>query len=222
MQSTLPVETRRATCEVARVTANDEPGDADLVARCREGDPAAWSILVRRYSDYVHAIAVRSYRLDATDAEDVFQEVFTRTYERLDALRDDEAIRAWIGQLARRLCVDRLRASARTTPVAELPEAAAESVDLDLALTVREALRRLPAPACEVLERFFVRDESYRTIAEALGIPAGTVASRISRALTALRAAIDTNLEATEETEPPGRLVSSPPGSGTSPREGTA
>jgi hypothetical protein len=50
---------------------------------------------------------------------------------------------------------------------------------------------RLPPAAREVLDRFFARDESYRTIAEALDIPQGTVASRISRALAALRAEMD-------------------------------
>ena len=97
----------------------DELDDAHLVAACRRGDPAAWSALVRRYGAYVHAIAVRGYRLDEADAEDVFQEVFARTYDQLDALRDDGAVRPWLGQLTRRLCIDRLRAAARTTPVAE-------------------------------------------------------------------------------------------------------
>jgi len=87
--------------------------DADLVARCRTGDPAAWSALVERFSRYVFAISVQAFRLRESDAEDVFQEVFARTYEHLDKLRDDAAIRPWLGQLTRRLCVDRLRALAR-------------------------------------------------------------------------------------------------------------
>jgi RNA polymerase sigma-70 factor, ECF subfamily len=169
------------------VQPREEQEDAQLLSGCREGDPAAWSALVRRYAAYVHAIAVRGYRLADHDAEDVFQEVFARTYDHLDRLRDDDALRAWLGQLTRRLCVDRLRAAARTTPVADLGETAAEERDLDLALSVRDAMLRLPPAAREVLDRFFARDESYRTIAEALDIPQGTVASRISRALAALR-----------------------------------
>ena len=46
---------------------------------------------------------------------------------------DDAAIRAWIGQLTRRLCVDRLRTSGRTAPLSEVGEAAAEEPDLDRA-----------------------------------------------------------------------------------------
>ena len=55
------------------------------------------------------AIATQGFRLREHDAEDVFQEVFARVYERLDSLRSDDAIQPWIAQLTRRVCVDRLR-----------------------------------------------------------------------------------------------------------------
>src|SRR5919201_5848992 len=93
--------------------------DADLVARCRRGDQEAWNELVNRFSRYVYAITSRVYRLSPHDAEDVFQEVFARTFERLDELRDDAAVRPWIGTLTRRLCVDRLREGAREEPSEE-------------------------------------------------------------------------------------------------------
>src|SRR4051794_23576424 len=92
---------------------------ADLVARCRGGDQDAWSALVERFSRYVYAIAVQGFRLREHDAEDVFQEVFARVYERLDTLRNDEAIQPWIGQLTRRVCVDKLRAGSREEPADE-------------------------------------------------------------------------------------------------------
>jgi DNA-directed RNA polymerase specialized sigma24 family protein len=59
---------------------------------------------------------------------------------------------------------------------------------LDEALVVREALGRLSGDCRDILDRFFARDESYRTIGDALGIPGGTIASRISRCLQHLRA----------------------------------
>jgi RNA polymerase sigma factor (sigma-70 family) len=164
--------------------------DAALVARCRDGDDGAWRELVERFSRYVYAIAVQAFRLPAQDAEDVFQEVFARVYERLDSLRDDEAVRPWIAQLTRRLCVDRLRAGAREQPAEEeLNEAAAEDVlvSLEDAFDVHEALASLPENCQEILDRFFARDESYRTIGDALSLPAGTIASRISRCLDKLR-----------------------------------
>src|SRR5919202_6000726 len=90
--------------------------DGALVARCRAGDAAAWNELVERFSRYVYAIAVQAFRLPQHDAEDVFQEVFARVYQHLDRLRSDEAIRPWIGQLTRRLCIDRLREGSREQP----------------------------------------------------------------------------------------------------------
>jgi RNA polymerase sigma factor (sigma-70 family) len=167
--------------------------DADVVARCRQGDAEAWNELVNRFSRYVYAITTRVYRLESHDAEDVFQDVFARTYERLDELRDDAAVRPWIATLTRRLCVDRLRNSAREEPV-EDPEA---SVDedafalLDNALTVRAELEALPEHCGEILDRFFARDESYKTIGDALSLPPGTIASRISRCLTKLRRSLE-------------------------------
>jgi RNA polymerase sigma factor (sigma-70 family) len=166
--------------------------DAELVARCRAGDEAAWAELVERFSRYVYAIAVQGYRLSESDAEDVFQEVFARTYERLDALRDDSAVRPWLAQLTRNLCVDKLRDKARVEPTEDIEGGADETLaELDLALTVREALTAVGEPCADLLDRFFCQDESYKTISETLEIPSGTIASRISRCLVKLRGQIE-------------------------------
>src|SRR6478736_3244158 len=148
-----------------RMTALSTVTDAGLVARCRAGDDDAWEELVRRFSRYVLAIAQQAYRLSPADAEDVFQDVFARTYERLGDLRNDEAVRPWIAQLTRRLCIDRIRAGAR------------ESADPEA----------LEAGVGDSLDQFFRRDESYAVIGTALGLPSGTIASRISRCLGKLR-----------------------------------
>jgi RNA polymerase sigma factor (sigma-70 family) len=169
--------------------------DAALVARCRSGDGEAWNQLVERFSRYVYAIAVQGFRLSQQDAEDIFQEVFARVFERLDSLREDEAVRPWIAQLTRRLCIDRLRAKAHESDadLDELPEAPADDVleTIEEAFDVHEALAELPENCRQILDRFFARDESYRTIGDALGLPAGTIASRISRCLDKLRATFE-------------------------------
>jgi RNA polymerase sigma factor (sigma-70 family) len=170
--------------------------DAELVAQCRKGDQAAWEELVERFSRYVYAISVQAFRLREHDAEDVFQEVFARVYEHLDRLRSDEAIRPWIAQLTRRLCIDRLRESSRESPGEEEAIVDEGAVDetlarLDEAMTVRDALEELGDPCREILDRFFVRDESYHTIGEEMQIPAGTIASRISRCLSKLRSSLE-------------------------------
>jgi RNA polymerase sigma factor (sigma-70 family) len=81
--------------------------DADLVRRCLDGEDGAWDELVLRYSRYVYAIIHQGYRLRGPDAEDAFQEVFLRVYDRLGSLRDPKALRPWIAQLTRRVCLDR-------------------------------------------------------------------------------------------------------------------
>ena len=142
-----------------------EQTDAQLVSRCRAGDPEAWNEFVERFSRYVYAICGRGFRLAQHDAEDVFQEVFARAFERLSELRSDDAVRPWLAMLTRRLSIDRLRLSA--------------------------ALDKVGEPCREILDSFFCRDESYRTIGDRLDIPAGTIASRISRCLEKVRAEFD-------------------------------
>jgi RNA polymerase sigma factor (sigma-70 family) len=168
-----------------------ELSDAQLVARCRGGDDDAWRELVERFSRYVYAIAVQGFRLPEHEAEDVFQEVFARAYERLESLREDEAIRPWLAQLTRRICIDRLRAGTREAraDTDEVPDVADEDVlaQLEEAFDVHDALAALPEYCREILDRFFAKDESYRAIGEALQLPAGTIASRISRCLVRLR-----------------------------------
>jgi RNA polymerase sigma factor (sigma-70 family) len=165
--------------------------DRELVARCRAGDQQAWADLVERFSRYVYAISTQAFRLPDADAEDVFQEVFARAFQHLDGLRDDAAVRPWLGQLTRRLCIDRLRASGRERPASDEelePPGVDETLSLlEEALTVHEALAETPEHCREVLDRFFARDESYRTIGDALDLPPGTIASRISRCLARLR-----------------------------------
>ena len=180
-----------------------EWSDAELVASCRNGDSRAWNELVERFSRYVFAIATQAFRLAPHDADDVFQEVFTRVYERLPSLRSDDAIRPWIGQLTRNCCLDLLRASGRVVLVSDPDEQAADETiaSLDEALTVRDGLAGLGPECQDVLDRFFCRDESYRTIGEELGIPSGTIASRISRCLGQLRSKLE------------GRNTAAPPSS---------
>jgi RNA polymerase sigma-70 factor (ECF subfamily) len=167
--------------------------DTQLVQRCREGDPEAWNLLVERFSRYVYAICVQGFHLREQDAEDVFQEVFTRVYSRLDTLRDDAAVRPWIAQLTRRLCLDTIAAGSREQPAEEVLSPALERTleEIEEAFDVRDAVAELPAACQEVLDRFFARDESYRTISAELDLPAGTIASRISRCLQQLRGRLE-------------------------------
>jgi RNA polymerase sigma-70 factor (ECF subfamily) len=167
--------------------------DAELVRLCRADDPDGWNELVERFSRYVYAIAVRGFRLGDDEAEDVFQDVFTRVYTRLDTLRDDSAVRPWIAQLTRRRCLDALAGRGREVVVEEDALTDQETTDLgevEEAFAVREALAGLSDTCQDILDRFFARDQSYKTIGDELEIPPGTIASRIARCLGRLKDAL--------------------------------
>jgi len=174
--------------------------DAELVERCRTGDSEAWNELIERYSRYVYAICVRGFRLSEEDAEDVFQDVFARVFTRLDTLRDDSALRPWIAQLTRRRCLDAISGSGREQPTADVTddEGSADMTEIDEAFAVREAVAGLSDACQDILDRFFARDQSYRTISDELDIPAGTIASRIARCLRKLRDELEGRNDASE------------------------
>jgi len=168
--------------------------DAALAARCRAGDDEAWVELVRRFGRYVHGIAIGVFRLEQAAAEDVFQETMARVYTSLGTLRDDAALRAFIGTLTRRLCLDQLRVTRRlavTDGDVEPPGSEEAMSRLDEAMCIRAALDEVAPPCREILERFFCRGQSYAEIAAAMELPMGTVASRISRGLVRLREAYE-------------------------------
>jgi RNA polymerase sigma-70 factor (ECF subfamily) len=170
--------------------------DGELVARCRAGDQGAWRTLIERHASLVHGILRGGFRLESHDAEDAFQEVFARLYVSMNTIRDGAAVRGWIAQVTRNVALDWLRRRTREASAGDtLEEQAIDERNfeeplraVDDALTVRAALERLPEHQREILDRFFARDQSYQTIAAELGIAPGTIASRISRALAALRA----------------------------------
>ena len=164
--SQIPLVGLRSSCWQIELT------DAQLVARCREGDDECWRQLVERYSRYVYAISVQAFRLPEADADDVFQEVFARAYEHLDKLRDDFGAAAGLAQLTRRLCIDTLRGSREQAGGDDfVPDGIDYMIEqLDEALAVHDAMRTLPDHCAEILDRFFTRDESYRTDRSGVGI----------------------------------------------------
>src|SRR6185503_17905234 len=97
--------------------------------------------------------------------------------------------------LTRRLCIDRLRIGGRegAIDVDELEPAVLDETlaNIDEALTVRACLDAVGDPCRENLDRFSCRDESYKAIGEALDMPAGTIASRISRCLAKVRVELE-------------------------------
>jgi RNA polymerase sigma-70 factor, ECF subfamily len=167
--------------------------DGQIVAACRAGDQDAWRALIERFDRYVLGIIRHGYRVPAQDAEDVFQEIFTKAYRRLDDLRNDDAIGPWLAGIARHTCLSRLRTRV-DEPVETLEEPVDDGVGMELldrAMDVDAALQQLPETCRDILDRFFRLDQPYSQIAQELGLPAGTVASRISRCLSRLRVQLE-------------------------------
>ncbi len=177
--------------------------DARLVARCREGDAAAWAALVRRYERLVYAVA-RGYRLADEDVADVFQEVFAALVRGLPRLRDGRTLCRWLASTTDRIALatalrrrrERAREGAPATGFEALPDDASpvgqDLEALESAMRVRLALGAL-APACRnLLEALYYRDPSpaYRDLASELGIPIGSIGPTRARCLEKLERAL--------------------------------
>ncbi len=175
------------------------PTDEELVKRCLAHDEEAWEILLDRYAGYIYAIAARGFRLSPEQAEEVLQETALSLVQHLEAYHGTGPLRAWIGAIAANAARQYLR---RQKPPAVLPAemdmadatqelliAQAEEAD-----AVHAALERLSPECRDVLTQAFYEERRYVDIAAALGIPEGTVASRIARCLARLRPLLEPDL----------------------------
>lgn len=173
--------------------------DADLVAAAAAGDHDAFDALVRRHERSIVNLA-RALTGGASDAEDLAQEAFIRAWKSLGQFRGDSTFRTWLhgialnvirthrGRLAR---LRRMLFSAPADAEHDPLEQAAVEDRVDRALELRDgidrALAQLPDELRAALVLRDVQGLEYREIAEALGIPIGTVESRIFRARQRLR-----------------------------------
>ncbi|MBO2459281.1 sigma-70 family RNA polymerase sigma factor [Actinomadura sp. LCR2-06] len=172
------------------LAALQDDGTSELVVRAREGDEAAWSRLVERYSGLLWSIA-RAHRLGDADAGDVVQTCWLRLVERIGALDDPAAAGCWLATTARNECMGVLRRRARDlAPVAlgARPSSGPDEVAVarDRLGRVGAALEALPG-RCRTLLRLFAQAASYAELAAALGIPVGSVGPTRARCLSALR-----------------------------------
>lgn len=168
--------------------------DLDLVQSCRNGDEDAWRELVRRYARRVYAVAYR-FTARTDEAEDLTQDVFVRVYQSLDRFREGEgSFPTWLMTVARNQCIDqyrrrreeRLRRSEDALALDERPGEGASPLDgverRERAELLRSGLRSLPPDLREPLVLCDLRGLAYEDIASTLGLPLGTVKSRINRA----------------------------------------
>jgi RNA polymerase sigma-70 factor (ECF subfamily) len=124
-------------------------------------------------------------------ADDLVQDTLERAWSKLHLYRHGTDLRAWLFTVMHNVHVNQVRAARPTAALEDdMPELAQRAVQGD-ALLVRDlerALAMLPAAQCEVLLLVALEDLSYEETARVLGIPIGTVMSRLARAREKLRA----------------------------------
>jgi RNA polymerase sigma-70 factor, ECF subfamily len=158
--------------------------------------PVANEALIRSlFTEHGQALLAYATKLtrDRVAAEDIVQEALLRAWRHPDSLFNGKGcVRAWLFTVVKNLATDRLRARrVRPTEVAESPSAIAIEPDpanrLVERLTMLDALGRLSAEHREVLRHVYLAGRTVADTAERLGVPAGTVKSRVHYALGALR-----------------------------------
>ena len=169
--------------------------DDCLVARALDGDKAAFTVLVERYQQPVHALARRLLR-QPTDAEDATQETFVRAYVRLSSFRAGSNFRAWLLAIAAHWCIDQLR---RHQPIPiDIFQTLVEKSDGPEALALRAERRRevrhqlasLPENYRRVIELRYWQELSYAEVGATIDEPPSTVRMRLFRAHRLMRAAL--------------------------------
>jgi RNA polymerase sigma-70 factor (ECF subfamily) len=169
--------------------------DRELVILAREGDHDAFARLVAGSIGRLNAIArliLRDYAL----AEDAVQDAYVDAWRSLPGLRDPDKFQAWLTRVLVRSCQDTRRRAHRR--VVELPLLSSDQPDVaDLQSTfavtdqIERGLQGLTLDQRTVLVLTYFLDLPVAEAASVLGIPTGTMKSRIHRALAALRASID-------------------------------
>jgi RNA polymerase sigma-70 factor (ECF subfamily) len=179
------------------------PSDRDLVRRAQAGDSSAFGSLVQRHQPRIYNLCLRVTG-SAHDAEDACQDAFVSAFRKLSTFKGDAAFTTWMHRVAVNACYDHLRRRQRQPMLHAVPddledrerEAGPPVPDhadaLATALDVAEALARVPEDFRIALVLADVQDLPYDEIARVLGVPIGTVKSRVFRGRVALGRLLET------------------------------
>jgi RNA polymerase sigma-70 factor, ECF subfamily len=175
-----------------------------VIEQAKRGDKAAFEAIVRRYDAGLRALAFRLLG-DRERMDDALQEAYVKAFRALPRFRGDSKLGTWLYRVVYNACMDELE---RTTRVVHLPlESVAEGADPRTGVAEAVASRHDLAAALGTLtpqDRAAVlmvdaQGFGYRDAAEALGVPEGTIASRLNRARATLRAAFEGRAEGASE-----------------------
>src|SRR5215831_16354352 len=182
-------------------SAGSHADDLELARRCARGDIDAQRVFVDRLGSLVYSICARS-GLGTPDRDDVAQQIMLDAFRALDRYRGTSRLTTWIYPLALRRVADYFRSPQRrdvpcgspgddTFPAPPPPSGTLapdeQAVRSDERRRVRGAVERMARPERDVLLAYYLGQMSVLEISRALGIPEGTVKSRLHRARRALR-----------------------------------
>jgi RNA polymerase sigma-70 factor (ECF subfamily) len=167
--------------------------DPVTLARARRGDERAFEALVRHYDAGLRALAFRLLG-DRVRMDDALQEAYVKAYRSLPRFRGDAALGTWLYRIAYNACLDELKRTRAVVDLESVRDRAHAGLDPAEALSVRytlgRALAELPPEDRAAVLLVDAHGFDYRDTADVLGIPEGTVASRLNRARAALRGAL--------------------------------
>ena len=183
------------------MTSDERAEEAAVIERIVAGESRHYSVLVERYQRRLYWSCVRLLG-DADEAEDVVQEAFVKAYERLADYDPTYRFHTWVYSIARNRCLNVLRRrkvwgllsfqDPEGAPIVAADNSADRSVENhELALSLSECRATLPSEQRECFDLRHGEAFSYREIAVALGIPEGTVMSRLGRAREKMRACLE-------------------------------
>jgi RNA polymerase sigma-70 factor (ECF subfamily) len=166
-----------------------------VLERARDGDHDAFAALVRLYDAKLRGLAFRILG-DRDRMDDALQEAYVRAYRALPRFRGDARMGTWLFRITYNACLDELARGRKTNhaPLDELVEQASEEPQPGELLMQRSevatAMEALPADERAVVFLVDVQGYDYARAAEIVGVPVGTVASRLNRARGSLRRAL--------------------------------
>lgn len=186
----------------ARRSMGDSALDGSLIGRCKDRDVEAFSVIVDHYQARIYGFTRRMLRCDE-DAEDVSQEVFIRAFENIDQFDGRASFATWLFKIAVNLCIDRARRKDRRPESVPLepddhadaapdkrwdPETRAVALEMEEA--IEAAIGFLSEKLRGVLLLHDIEELSYEQISRIVGIPVGTVKSRLFLARSHLQRAL--------------------------------
>jgi RNA polymerase sigma-70 factor (ECF subfamily) len=164
-----------------------------LIERCLAGDQAAWETIVRTYWRRVFNVAYK-FVGKHDQAEDLTQDIFLKIFKSLDTFDRRANFQTWLISVSRNLCIDHYRSvrkeretidrdvdAGALTPASADPGPLVALERSDLRALLREAFESLPPTLRSAVLLRDIQEHSYQEIAAELGLPEGTVKSRINR-----------------------------------------